>query len=477
VIEMTRRLARQLRAVLRKAVPLGVGRVPRPPLVLHADQDGLRVRAHQREVAVEHHQPGPRPPDTLALPGEALDDFEGARDTVVVLERVSEDAVQARWEDAGLPQVRDYRALDVANLTPFPEPPRTLAPPGPGLLDAVHEATRTTAREGVRFAVQRVQLRGGRGEVVGTDGRQLLIQGGFALPWKEDLLIPATAVFGCPDLARDAPVTVGRTDTHVCVRSGPWTFHLAVDKDSRFPQVDRVVPPPAGVATTCRLAPADAAFLVKALPRLPGRGDDHEPVTVDLDGRVAVRARAEGQGRITELVLSRSETTGPPARFVSNRLYLARAVQLGFTELEVSKPGVPVVCRDERRTYLWVPLSPETALPPAEDALRIFSDGEGPRDPHPQHERRRARMTKPPNNGSGSGPAPGPESVPAREDGRPSGIGIGDLIAAAQALKEALRDGHERAARLLAALKRHGKQSELLRSTLASLRQLQGLGG
>jgi hypothetical protein len=40
-----------------------------------------------------------------------------------------------------------------------------------------------------------------------------------------------------------------------------------------------------------------------------------------------------------------------------------------------------------------------------------------------------------------------------------------------------LRDGFERASRLLAALKRHGRQSELLRSTLAPLRQLQGLGG
>src|SRR5262245_58322517 len=173
---MTRRLARQLRAVLRKAVPLGAGRVPRPPLVICADDEGLHLRAHQREVAVEHHQPGPLPPDTLALPGEALDDFEGSRDTVVVLEKVSEDAVQARWEDAGLPQVRDYRALDVANLPPFPEPPRKLASPGPGFLDPLHEATRTAAREGARFSVQRVQLRGRSGEVVGTDGRQLLLQ-------------------------------------------------------------------------------------------------------------------------------------------------------------------------------------------------------------------------------------------------------------------------------------------------------------
>ena len=187
MIEITRRLARQLRAVLRKAVPPGAGRVPRPPLVLHADPDGLRVRAQVPDVAVEYHQPGPRPPNTLALPSEALADFEGARDSDVTLEKVGEEAVQARWEDAGLPQVRDYRAVDPATLPPLPEPTGELTPVGPGFLSALHEAARTAAREGVRFRVQKVQLRGGRGDVVGTDGRQLLIQGWIALPWKEDL--------------------------------------------------------------------------------------------------------------------------------------------------------------------------------------------------------------------------------------------------------------------------------------------------
>src|SRR5262249_4325450 len=93
VIEMTRRLARQLRAVLRKAVPSGAGRVPRPPLVLHADREGLRVRAHQRDIAVEYQQPGSSPDETLALPGQVLDDLEGARDAVVRLEKISEGGV------------------------------------------------------------------------------------------------------------------------------------------------------------------------------------------------------------------------------------------------------------------------------------------------------------------------------------------------------------------------------------------------
>jgi hypothetical protein len=90
-------------------------------------------------------------------------------------------------------------------------------------------------------------------------------------------------------------------------------------------------------------------------------------------------------------------------------------------------------------------------------------------------------VTKPHPSGTGNGlpagPAPHRENAPAREETAPNGVGIGALIAEAQALKENLRDGYERANRLLAALKRHGKQTELLRSALTSLRQLQGLGG
>jgi hypothetical protein len=196
---------------------------------------------------------------------------------------------------------------------------------------------------------------------------------------------------------------------------------------------------------------------------------------------VAVRAKGEGQERGTELVLSRSAVTGPPVRFACNRLYLARAAQLGFTELQVTGSTVPVVCRDERRSYTWVPLSPDAALPPGEDALRIASDGDASLVPQPPKERKRPFMTKGQTNGRDdglpTGPTPSRGSVPAREDGRPNSIGIGDLIAETQTLKEVLRDGYERASRLLAALKRYAKPSEVVRSALASLRQLQGLGG
>src|SRR5438477_2353715 len=101
---------------------------------------------------------------------------------------------------------------------------RTAALP-PSFLGAFAEAVRTAARDGGRFALTRVQLRGKAGQVVATDGRQLLVQGGFAFPWAEDLLVPAVPALGAKELA-DGSVTVGRSDGHVLVAVGPWTFAL-----------------------------------------------------------------------------------------------------------------------------------------------------------------------------------------------------------------------------------------------------------
>ena len=111
--------------------------------------------------------------------------------------------------------------------------------------------------------------------------------------------------------------------------------------DLRFPDVDRILPGPRDAATRLRLDPADARFLLDALGRLPGADEPNAPATVDLNGKIAVRARAAGEGPATELVLSRSAYTGPPVRLQTNREFLARAIRLGFTEVEVVDADTP----------------------------------------------------------------------------------------------------------------------------------------
>ena len=48
-------------------------------------------------------------------------------------------------------------------------------------------------------------------------------------------------------------------------------------------------------------------------------------------------------------------------------------MKLGFNEVQLYNPKVPVSCRDEYRSYVWALLSPTSAIPPADDVIRVES--------------------------------------------------------------------------------------------------------
>ena len=134
-----------------------------------------------------------------------------------------------------------------------------------------------------------------------------------------------------------------------------------------------VFPTPDAATARLRLDPADASFLADTLGRLPGSEIHNAPVTVDLNGRVAVRARGSESEATTELVLSRSSYGGAPVRLQTNRDFLARAIRLGFGEVEVVDADSPLVCRAGDRAYAWQPLDADSALAPTDDVTRIES--------------------------------------------------------------------------------------------------------
>lgn len=152
---------------------------------------------------------------------------------------------------------------------------------------ALADGSACAATESLRYSIEKLQLRGKSGEIVATDGRQLLIQSGFRFPWKDDVLIPNTTLFASRDLAIDSAVRVGRTATHVTFKIGAWTLHFPVDTESRYPQVESCIPNLAGACTRCRLDPADATFLGKTLPRLPGGDSGPSPRTAAVHHDVA----------------------------------------------------------------------------------------------------------------------------------------------------------------------------------------------
>ncbi len=393
---------------------------------------------------------------------QALNDCAGRDHTPVEVLTVGPQRVRLRWTDGGVPQMREYET-PLAAVPPMPTTPDGWIDPGLGLLRALGDAAACTARHSVRFALGHLQLRGQAGQIVASDGRQLLVQRGFRFPFTEDLLVPALTVFGGKELPANAPVRLGLAGTFLAMRIGPWTFFLPLDRKSRYPNVDEVIPKRRKQETAVRVTPEDAALLLRALPRLPSDPDSHDRVTVDLNGHVAVRASSDPREPPTEVVLERSTTSGPPVRFATDRAYLARALKLGFTEFRVTSADAPVLCRDEKRLFLWLTLGKDDAVPPGE-AVPVRADA---REPSTAAERElRKPMTPPTNDGSPPQPASSPRN------GHPPTDEADALLAKAEALRMLLNEAAGRANRLTLALKQQRRQAKALRAALASLRSL-----
>jgi hypothetical protein len=428
------------------------------------------MAARQPECALLYHQPGSLPAETLVFPADVLTDIEGKAGSVT-LEVTSDGKGEARWDDGGVPRRRPFVTVVPDKLPELPEMPTRWQAVEPAFLPALAEAARTTARDGIRYALTRIQLRGRRGQLVATDGRQLLVQSGFALPWPEDVLIPALPLFVSRDLPTEGPVALGRTATHFGLRIGSWTFLLEIDTGGRYPNAESVVPRGDGLASRLRLSEDDARFLAHVLPRLPGSKDDLAPVTLELGEQIVLRARAEDAPQVTEVLLSSSSCVGPAVRVACNRRFLWRLVQLGFREVLVRNATTPLLCRDETRIYLFMPL--DNALLPAADAVRIVSGESLPiairSQPKPEPSRREEPMPRPQTNGDE--PRNGPAGVPALSP-TPSEAELPDPLVEAEALRALLHDAQVRLGRLLAALKQQRRHSRALRAAVDSLRQL-----
>lgn len=406
-------LARSCLGVFRR-VPTHRGREP-PLLGVVAGKGGLRLRLHGTDAAVEMHHTEPCPEAAFCMSAAALDVAAGSP---VLLD-------PAKGKPAG-------------DVPRFPAWPDAHVENSPELVLALAEAMRTAAREPCRYTLSGVLLRGKDGEVVASDGRQLLIQGGFRFGWQEELFVPAVRLFDAKEL-RGKSVLVARGKEHLLLRTGGWTVALKAEVDFRYPEVGSVIPRKEDVRTTCKLAPADMEAILEALPKLPGVKEKGSPVTLEL-GEVCRLVAGEGE-QSEELPLVATKAEGRQVRAVMDRRYLGRAIRLGFDTLHLIDGAKPVLCRDERKTYVWMPL-----------------DQGGPVNQHqpatPKKEE--APVPDPPANGRPSEQAPPPF----------------DPLAEAEAVRDLLAEAQSRMGRLVAALKQHRRQARAVQAALASLKQL-----
>jgi hypothetical protein len=260
-------------------------------------------------------------------------------------------------------------------------------------------------------------------------------------------------VWASRELARHEPATVGLSAGRLVVAAGPWSVALAADPHGRFPPYEAVVPKAGPNASRWQVHPDDAADLSAALARRPG-AEAEDAVTLELGWRVVLRAA--GDGLAAEVVAIRSAASGPSVRVACHRRHLLRALRLGLPEVVVNRPDTPLLARDARRRYVWMPLSVDTAVPPDP---AVESDAVAAPDPPPNPNR---SPTMPLTSVNDHAPDDRPD---------PAG-GLAELIAEAEQVRAALLDAAGRLGRWAAALRQQRKQSKAFEQAVQSLRRL-----
>ncbi len=454
MIVLTRDLARRYRAVARRCIP-GRPRGPAPPVICRTAGGVLTLTARLGDVTLGVSAPAPPAPDeTLVVPMAVFEAAGGGGSDPVEVRSLTGSKGEARWTDRGVPRTLAFDTLDPGGRHEPPPRPAEWVPVPHGFLTALDECGRTAARESGRFALDRVQVRGKVGQVIGTDGRTAVIAGGFALPFADDLLVPAVPAFGCRELTGETNIRVGRADGQLVVRAGPWTIWIRADPGGRYPDVAAVVPRSADPPVVV-LAEADARAVLDALPALPGADQAGGPVTLDLNGTAVVRAGAAGD--VAEVRLAASTVAGPPCRVAIDRAVVGRALRLGCRTVRLSGAGKPVVFTSADWTVVAVPLDPAVivAPDPATPAALVVPPAPIPDPTVP----RRTELMKPPETNGHPRPDP-PPADPV------------DPLAEAESLRAGLVEAAHRAGRLVAALKHRQKERKALTQAWSSLQSL-----
>ena len=373
MIQIDATTLRRLQEALRRTVPRTNRN--RSPVSASADSRGLRVEVKVPGVQLRFEEAGQFGLGQCTLPLEALLKIPTTSGGGVELES-TDDGVTLRWTDGGVPRATRTETV--------PSPEQTLSEPiswvatTAELRTAFAAARQVCSPETVRFATDRICLRGARRQVAATDGRQLLVWDGFEFPWSEDVLIAPFGMLDADELKAASDWGLGRTEEHVVLQTGSWSFWAEILKDGRFPNVDQVMPHRSASDRRLVLSLHDASFLKKTLPRLPGRESEFSPITVEMNGHVGILAREAEGGPTTELELSSSCYEGAPLRFACDRDHLRRAVSLGLTELRVANANKPVLMQDDRRRCLFVPLGSSTLSSEAAAFRLRSSDAQPP---------------------------------------------------------------------------------------------------
>jgi hypothetical protein len=179
----------------------------------------------------------------------------------------------------------------------------------------------------------------------------------------------------------------------------------------------------------------------------------------------------------TELLLTSSDKTGEDLQLCFDRQYLSRAAEMGLSRFRFYGQDSVVLATDPQRSYVWMPTAKQGIVPAVANSLRVESPSivAGPRPTLPS--RRTASMKRTPTSAattiSQGITSPTTAPSPSRRRQRIEPSAPANAIEQAIHLQTQLREQLQAVKELIRKLKAEKKQQRLLKSTLASLRELQ----
>lgn len=449
-----------------------------PVVTFVGGADGCRIRAASIDVAIEFHDPAPSGDETVRLPLAALELCEGRDDGLVTIDVRDDEQVWLSWNDRGVPR-QSEQSQPKQGTTSFPAAPTTQIANEARLWSDLGDAVATTDAQASRYALGCLHFRGALGHIETTDGRQVLVQSDFRFGFEEDVLVPGSKLLGGADMGTVEEVTVGRTEDYVGFGVDRWLILLRIQKDARFPKIEQILPNPDFAKSRLELSPVDAGFLKETIPRLPCDDTLHDPITLDLNGRVLVRSRETATSRPTEVLLGSSKLTGEPVQLNTNRRFVERALKLGFRSVCLFGPDSPAMSVDEHRRFLWALLDKKSAIPRHDDPQRIDAPsrvdiGNSARIVTTKPKESVMSVSLPVVARSTSKPSETTDIQPERSvDARTAVSAIEQVLT----LRDTLRTAAQQAGELARSLKQQKRQSRIVASTLASLKELQRVAG
>ena len=470
MIQLTRKHIRAIRTTIRQSLGITNARKA-PTITIRATLTDLRIQAATDKTAIECCLPGSYQPECFAIPYEALGAVEGKQDDLVSITK-RDDIVILQWTDAGIPQSVQFAASDAMEMPPIPD---NLVTIDRQFLSAMAEAVATTDQESTRYALNCIRLRGRDGQIASTDSCQALIQTGFSFPWEDEILVTGSGAFMSHDFATSDDLLIGRSADWVTLQANSRTLHLRIEKERRFPNIDLQIPANGSATTTLSLSEDDIDFLLTSAKRLPGASEHNAPVTVDLNGVVAIRAVAEDHSNPTELVLSNSRRIGDELQFNTDRKFLTRAAQLGFRDILLRSNEAPACCHDDHRTYIWALLGKEGAITSSAQTNRI-SSLVITKSQTSQTSQTRTKISMTTAQPTITRPATTQPTVRPAATATTEPEPIPGLLTQAETLRDSLSRALSDTRDLITCIKRNQKQNRLVETTLRSLKQLEHIG-